>query len=213
MEADNEGFPSDCFARENMNPKISIAIPIHDTPKTAYFLARMMRSLEMQTFTDYEVVITKEGKMAHNHNAAILKSKGELVKMMQMDDYFAYPTALQEIVDNFDHFDHWMITGCEHSDGSEHFPTWNDNIFTGANTLGGFSTLTFRNSSRLLLEEPLQWVVDCDLYYRYYLMYGRPKMLLEKPVVVDTRDDRLTHTIPDKLKSQEVDYLLKKYAR
>lgn len=201
-------------------PYISIAIPYHDSPRTAFFLSRLLKSIDTQTFKDFEVVLTKEGEMAHNHNASILKSKGVLVKMMQMDDYFAHPNALQEIVTAFSIQDTWMISACTHTFteggvekiGSPHTPKWNDEIYTGNNTLGGFSTLTFRNSTKLLLEEPLTWAVDCDLYYRYYIKYGKPKILNDINVVVDVRNDRLSSTLGDGLKHDEVTYLLKKYA-
>lgn len=197
-------------------PKISIAIPIHDTTKTAFFLSRLLKSLDEQTFKDYEIVITKEGAMAHNHNQAILRSKGELIKLMQMDDYFAHPEALQDIVDAFKEEDQWLISACTHTlDGVNHFnphlPSWNDRMYTGNNTLGGFSTLTIRNDHPFLLEEPLTWVVDCDLYQRYYNVYGPPRLLNSINVVVDVRLDRLTSTLDDNLKQKEVDYLIRKY--
>lgn len=196
--------------------KISIAIPYHDTPKTAFFLSRLLQSIATQTFKDYEIVLSKEGAMAHNHNAAIKKSNGELIKIMQMDDYFAHPAALQNIVDNFSPDDHWMISACEHTKDDEgtfnpHFPTWNDKIYTGNNTLGGFSTVTIRNEGRLLLEESLTWVVDCDWYQRYYLKYGMPKLLNSLDVVVDVGTHRLSSTLTDELKLSEVEYLTKKY--
>lgn len=203
------------------SPYISIAIPIHNSPKTAFFLSRLLKSLDEQTFKDYEIVITKEGEMAHNHNAAILKSKGVLVKMMQMDDYFAHPDALAEIVKVFSIQDTWMISASTHSltengvekIGNPHIPSWNDEIYTGNNTLGSISTLTFRNSTRLLFEEPLTWAVDCDLYYRYYIKYGKPKINNDISVVIDVRNDRLSSTLGNELKHDEVTYLLKKYGK
>ncbi len=48
-----------------MKPTVSIAIPYHDTPTTAIHLARLFHSIAKQTFQDYEIVITKAGKMAH----------------------------------------------------------------------------------------------------------------------------------------------------
>ena len=193
--------------------RFSIAIPIHDTPNTAFFLSRLLKSLAEQTFKDYEIVITKDGPMAHNHNSAILKSKGELIKIMQMDDYFAHPNALQEISDNFE--GEWLISACAHTNGKDvfnpHTPAWSDYMFTGNNTLGGFSTLTIRNEGKLLLEEPLTWLVDCDLYWRYYLKYGPPKLLNDVNVIVDVGTHRLTSTLDDELKRKEVEYMIKKY--
>jgi hypothetical protein len=199
--------------------KLSIAIPFHDTPNTTFYLARLLKSIEIQTFKDYEIVLTKEGAMAHNHNEAILKSKGEIVQMMQMDDYFTDKDSLQYIVDGFNRGAVWQITSCWHLMGDEidynrpHIPEWTDDIYTGNNRLGSISTLSFRNDKRLLFEEPLSWLVDVDLYYRYFLLHGKPNLLGSKNVVVDTRNDRLSHTLSDELKANEVEYLRKKYEK
>lgn len=153
-----------------MNPKVSIAIPIHQTPKTAFFLSRLFKSISEQTFTNYEVILTNEPGMAHNHNAAILKSKGELIKLMQMDDYFDSPYSLKDIVDNFGTEDYWQVTACTHTlDGittfNPHYPSWTEDIITGNNRLGSLSTITIRNQGKILMGEPLTWVVDCDWYW------------------------------------------------
>lgn len=197
-----------------MIPKISIAIPYHQTEKTAFFLSRLLKSIDEQTFKDYELVITKEGPFAKNHNAAILKSKGELIKMMQMDDYFAHPNALKEIVENFK--GEWMINACAHLQNkiitSPHFPEWTHDIIEGNNRLGSVSTLTIRNETKMLFEEPLTWVVDCDLYKRYYDRYGPPTLLNNIEVIIDVRNDRLSSTLSNELKQREVEYLKSKYA-
>lgn len=203
-------------------PKVTIAIPIHDTPKTAFYLARMMESIGEQTFKDYEIVITKEGPFARNHNAAIMKAKGEIIQMMQMDDYFAHPNALEKIVGGFNNstsVPFWQITSCLHLmhpieiEDNIHHPEWTSDIYTGNNRLGSVSTLSMRRDKALLFEEPLTWLVDCDLYYRLYLKYGLPNLLNTPNVVIDTRTDRLSHTLSDQLKANEVEYLVKKYGK
>lgn len=82
-------------------PKISLAIPYHQTEKSAFYLSRLLKSIDKQTFTDYEIVLTNEPGMAHNHNVAILKSKGEIIQMMQMDDYFSSSESLKNVADGF----------------------------------------------------------------------------------------------------------------
>lgn len=200
-----------------LNPKISLAIPYHDSPKTAFYLSRLLNSLADQSFKDYEIVLTKEGAFAENHNAAIKKSKGEIVKLMQMDDYFHHELSLQKIVDAFTPETQWLISGCMHTDGTKlfypHFPEWSDDIYTGNNTLGSVSTLAMRKDKALLFEEPLSWVVDCDLYYRLYLQYGKPALLKDFNVVIAIREDSLSNTITDEAKHKEVAYLIKKYGK
>lgn len=198
-------------------PKISICVPYHDTPKTAFYLSRLLKSISEQTYTDFEIVLTNEPGMAHNHNAAILKSKGEIVQMMQMDDYFYDESSLQNIADGFKGGTTWQITNSIHEIGGwigePHHAEWTDDIYTGNNRLGSISTLSFKRDKQLLFEEPLTWLVDVDLYYRLYLKYGSPNILQTPNVVIDTRNDRLSHTLSDELKANEVEYLKRKYGK
>lgn len=200
-----------------MTPKVSICIPVHQTPDTARFLTRSLQSISEQTFKDYEVVITDEGAFARNHNAAIMKAKGEIIQMLQMDDYFAFQDSLQRIVAGFESGKEWQITACLHDSngivGNFHNPFWTDDIYTGNNRLGSVSTLSVLREKALLFEEPLTWVVDCDLYYRLFLKYGYPNILNASNVVIDTRINRLSHTLSDELKASEVEYLIKKYGK
>lgn len=197
--------------------KLSICLPYHDTPQTAFFLKRALSSIEKQSFTDYEIVLTKEGGFARNHNAAIMKAKGEIVQMLQMDDYFSDDYSLQDIVDGFDSGEVWQIASCLHDSngnvGNPHRPRWTDDIYTGNNRLGSVSTLSFKREQALLFEEPLQWLVDVDLYYRLFLKYGLPNLNESLALTIDTRTDRLTHTLSDELKQEEINYLIKKYGK
>lgn len=197
--------------------KITVAIPYHDTPKTSFYLARLLGSLASQTFTDYEVVLTKEGNFARNHNAAIMKSTGFYVQMMQMDDYFADPNALARIVKGFENGDAWQISACGHDSGNNignpHFPQWTDDIYTGNNRLGSVSTLSFKREYALFFEEPLTWLVDVDLYYRLFLKYGKPAINNDINVIISDTSDRLTHTLLQTIKDNEVLYLTKKYGK
>lgn len=194
---------------------ISICIPIHDTPKTAFFLSRLLKSVSEQTYTDYEIVITKQGAFAENHNAAILEAKGEYVQMLQMDDYFRHPDALKIIVDGLDKGAKWQITACVHDYdgviGNPHQPEWTNDILTGNNRLGSVSTLSFRRKNAEFFQKPLQWVVDCDVYYRYHREYGEPVINKDYGLVIDTRHDRLTHTISSIDKQKEIELLAQKY--
>ena len=200
------------------SPKISIAIPTHDMPNGEFFLNRAIQSIRAQTFTDYEVVVTKEGKMAHNTNAAIKKSKGELVKILYMDDYLAHENSLQEIVDHFE--GEWLATGCLHqtTDGdlyedphSPHYPEYTHDISTGNNRLGSPSVITLRREGVLFFDENLSWLLDCDLYARYYKHYGLPILLNDLNVVIGIGKHQTTHRLPNRIKNWEHEYLNKKH--
>ena len=190
--------------------RFSIAVPTHDMKNGDFFLARLLKSLDEQTFRDFEIVITKDGKMAENTNSAIKKSKGELVKILYMDDYLAHPNALQVISDGFEGA--WLVTGCSHDPGGHtHVPTWSAKVPRGMNTIGSPSVLTLKNDNPLLFDENLSWLLDCELYGRLYEKHGAPTILDDINVTIGIHDGQMTRLIPDEAKDQEYYYVTKKH--
>lgn len=199
-------------------PKISIVIPFHWMEDWEFFMGRCLRSVEKQSFKDYEVILTKAGLMAENTNRAIESAKGELIKILYMDDYFADSQALQVIVDNFKEEDMWLATGCLHKRKEEvphspHLPEYTADIHTGNNRIGSPSVITLRNKGLLLFDENLSFLLDCDLYRRYYDEYGPPKLLNDLNVVIGLGEHQTSQTMPSADKFKELNYMLKKYAK
>lgn len=193
-----------------VNPQISICVPAHKAMKNHdFFLERLKKSVEQQTFKDYELIVTYDGKMAENTNSAIKQAKGEIVKVLYMDDFFAHPDALQRIVEAFK--GGWLVTGNSHTHGedrvNDHLPTWNDNIKNGANTIGSPSVLAFENKDPLLFDENLSWLLDCELYDRMYKRYGPPTFLNDINVVLGIGDHQMTHILTDEEKLKEHEYI------
>ena len=195
------------------SPKISFCIPIHNMENGAFFLWRAVQSIMSQTFKDYEIIITQEGSMPVNTNAGIKKARGELIKILYMDDYLAHPNALQEIVDHFK--GQWLVSGCLHDeDGvlkSPHYPSWNDSIHLGQNTIGSPSVLTIRNDGHLLFDETLSFLLDCDLYKRYYKQYGPPTILKDLNVAIGLHAGQTSNLMPQEEKEKEYKYIMTKY--
>lgn len=196
--------------------KVSICIPYHDTSRTAFFLSRLFGSISEQTFTDYEIILTKEGKMAENTNASMRKAKGELVKIMYMDDYFMSPDSLENIVQNFSDTDQWQATGCIHDDGKQqlfnsHYPEYTKDIHTGNNLIGSPSVVTLRREGMLFFDENLSFLLDCDLYQRYYEKYGTPKLLNTVNIVIGIHPDQTSNTMLQEEKLQEFNYMKQKH--
>lgn len=186
----------------------------------AFFLWRLMQSIMEQSFTDYEIVITQEGSMPVNTNAGIKKARGELIKILYLDDYLANPDALQNVVDNFKETDMWLATGCLHQDASPntleephspHVPHYAADIYMGNNTIGSPSVITIRNHGKLLFDEHLSFLLDCDLYYRYYHTYGPPRLLDDLGVVIGLHDGQTSNTMSQKQKQAEFNYIKQKY--
>ena len=195
----------------NSKPKISIVIPIYNMPRAKFFLDRCIDSIHNQTFDNYEIVITKEGKMAENTNAGIKKSKGELIKILFMDDYLTHKNALQVIVDSF--HGQWLVTGCKHDPGdSPHWPRWDDKMVEGVNTIGSPSVMTIKNEEPLLFDENLGWLLDCDYYQRMYDKYGEPVFLNDINVTIGIGEHQATNLMGDKVKTKEQQYLYEKYS-
>jgi hypothetical protein len=172
-----------------------------------FFLERALNSVRAQTFQDYEIVITEDGKMAENTNSSIKKATGDLVKILYMDDWLAHPNALKEIVDNFEFQDDWLITG---ADTNPH-PYWTDDIETGNNRLGSPSTLTMRRSRALMFDERMSWLLDCDLYKRLYEEYGPPKILDSVGVRIGVGDHQMTNILTNEEKLLEHKLIKEKY--
>ena len=173
----------------------------------AFFLWRAINSIMEQTFKSYEIIIVKEGSMPVNTNAGIKKAQGQLIKILYLDDYFAHPNALQEIADNFEFMDEWLITACD----TNLNPYWTDDIHLGNNKLGSPSCLTFRNRDIELFDENLSWLLDCDLYKRLYEKHGEPKILKSINVNIGVGDHQMTNLMSDDYKLSEHKYLQKKY--
>jgi glycosyltransferase involved in cell wall biosynthesis len=179
-----------------------------------FFLKRLMDSIEKQTYKDYEVVITKDGRMAENTNSAIKKAKGDIVKIIYMDDYFAHENSLQEIADNFTAG--WLVTGCLHDYGDSiknpHYPSWNQSIYK-ENTIGSPSVLAFENKDPLMFDEEMSWTLDSDYYMRLFNRYGYPKILPSLNVIIGIGDHQMTSILTQGEKLEEEDIMKKRYEK
>lgn len=194
--------------------RITICIPTHSMRNGQYFLNRLYSSLEKQTFKDFDIVETKEGRMAENTNAAIKKAKGDIVKILFMDDYLWSRDALQHISDNF--ISGWYASGCVHTEdgitfSNPHKPVYSEDIWTGNNTIGSPSVVAFENDNPLLFDENLSWLLDCDLYARLYERYGAPTCVPYLDVAMGIGSHQVTNTMADTEKRKEFYYLKKKY--
>ena len=195
-------------------PKISIIVPIHNMQNGDKFLWRLVNSLTSQTFKDWELIITKEGRMAENTNAGIKKARGEIIKILYLDDYLAHPNSLQIIVDNFK--GGWLATGCLHDNGKElsmpHYAKF-DGVPDGINNIGSPSVMTFENSEPLLFDENLSWYLDVELYKRLGERYGQPTILDDLNVVIGIHAGQMTRILTNEEKLSEQNYFLQKYGK
>lgn len=105
-----------------MNPKVSICIPAY---KQVELLRKVLDSIRIQTFNDYELIITDDSPddsveillkgfnfsniLFYHHNSSALGSpsnwnyaislaKGEYIKILHTDDFFTSTTSLEKYV-------------------------------------------------------------------------------------------------------------------
>lgn len=190
-------------------PDVSIVVPIHDMKDGEKFLWRLVNSLTEQSFKNWELIITKEGKMAENTNKAIKRAHGRIIKILYLDDYFSVPDSLWNMVINFQPEDKWMMVGTN----DNYYPKWTDDIETGNNRLGSPSALIMRNHKALMFDENMSWLLDCDLYRRLYNKYGMPKILNGNYITIGKGDHQMTHILTDEEKLSEHEYMAQKYEK
>lgn len=197
--------------------KITIAIPFHWMDNWQFFLSRCLKSIELQTFKDYEVVLMKVDSMPITSNRVLEAAKGDFIKILYMDDYFAHEGALQAIVEAFDEDTHWVATGCLHQSGSEephspHYSVCDERIKEGVNTIGSPSVIAVRNNGHLLFDEKMTWMLDVDLYKRYLSTYGYPRILDDLNVVIGLGKHQMTNKLSNEEKTSEIKLFNEKYA-
>lgn len=225
------------------NIKISVCIPAYEQQgMSGQYLRQSLDMLVMQTFKNFEVVITDDSSdnvveelcheysdrlkiryfknkqrlgLSPNTNKVISKAKGELIKVLFMDDYLYHKDALADIVEAFR--GQWMVTACEHTaDGVTYLrpfvPYYNHQIHTGINTISSPSVLTIRNEGHLEFNENLIWLMDCEYYKRCYEKFGAPTILNSVNVVNRLSKFQTTNTLLEEVKRQEVKTLTERYA-
>lgn len=195
------------------SPKISIVVPTAEC-EGKKFLPRCLNSIKSQSYTNYEIIVTEEGKVAHNMNCGIKKATGDIIKILCHDDYLNGPFALEEIVSSWK--GGWLVSGCIHDQGDgnlilTHYPGWNDHIHRGFNTIGGLSVLAFENKDPLLFTEGLDWVVDIDFYKRAFQRYSLPRFLVTANVVIGYGNHQTTFLLTEEQRNKEMNLMLQTY--
>lgn len=191
------------------SPKVSIVCPIHDMANGDKFLWRLVNSLTEQTFTDWELIITKEGKMAENTNAGIKRARGEYIKILYLDDYFSHKDSLKMMVDLMHPYQNWLVVGTD----DHNFPLYLENPKIGENNLGSPSAIIFRNEfeDSLLFDEKMDWLLDWDFYNRMFTRHSYPGLISGNHITIGKHDGQMTHILTDEQKLAEHEYMKHKY--
>lgn len=195
---------------------ISIIIPYYPMKNAVPFLMRCLRSIEEQEYRDWEVIITQDGTSPATTNAGVIRAKGDIIKILHMDDFFSSKFSLTEIAEAFTDGVKWIATGCTHTrDGIErinpHYAEWNRDIKYGKNTIGAPSVIACRRSCYIPMDQNLVWVFDCDFYEKMYQKYGEPKLVKSLNVVIGLGSHQATNNITNSRKDAEIELLHARY--
>lgn len=230
--------------------KLSIAVPTWEcNGKGAEFLDDLLRTIDIQYFKNFEVVISdhsindavynkvkefdskflikyiknsnNRGSSPANLNNAIDNCSGDVIKIMFQDDFFYDDEALDKIYYTLIDSDKmWLLNGTNHTEDNgnsfywELFPTFNDNLLRGVNTISSPSVLAFKKQSSLRFDSNLIYFMDIDYYYGMREKYGDP--IFYNDVLVTNRfphENSISSSILDKEKviKKETEYCLNKY--
>lgn len=185
-------------------PKISVAVPAYVNDNSGVQqLKELFDSIEMQTFKDYEIVVSDNSSndlvenlcqdysvkyeknlehigMSANSNYAMDLCEGEYIKILHCDDFFYRENALETIVDALDNSDkYWLVNGFTHTfDKVNYFdpkiPKYPDHLLVGNNLLGSPSNVTVRNRDLEYFDTNVSTSMDHEWYHRLRMKYGMP---------------------------------------
>ena len=193
-----------------------VVISDHSTDNT---ILDIIKKWEDKLQIKYEKNEKGRGVISPNINNAMSLCSGEWIKVLFQDDFLFDKKSLEtqyKFIKNSNNEIKWFMTKFYHSNDGVTFyrlyhPIWNDKIWTGNNTMGCPSGMTMKNNNLIYFDNELNWLMDCDYYYRMFLKYGQPYILDKITVVNRTWGSRLTDTTPQSLKDKEFNMLKQKY--
>lgn len=198
---------------------ISICIPAYS--RVAY-LERLLQSIEIQSFKNYEVVVCDDSSddsvmglcakygatlplfyhknqvalgTPENWNECIRQARGEWIKLMHDDDWFASENALQNFADAARQNDKAFVFSAysNYYEGSNRkrmvFPEKfrvgllrkNPTVILAKNIIGPPSVVMHKNDGDFFYDPVLKWLVDVDMYWRR--LEHDPLVYINQPLV------------------------------
>lgn len=216
--------------------KVSCVVPIYEMDNAIELLDRNLKSIYIQSFDDYEIVISDDSEndilkiwlskidlpikyvknvkhgMANNTNNAINNASGDLIKILFQDDFFYDSRSLENIVKSFTPTCWWLATGCTHTmDGQNFFNHHQPYYSESENTIGSPSVVTFRKEITERFDPNFHWTLDLDWYKQLYRRYGKPKIFDQANVVIGIGTHQTTSKLSDERKALEHKLLKLKY--
>jgi glycosyltransferase involved in cell wall biosynthesis len=217
----------------NYNPKISVCIPTYESNgKGVKFLSKNLDSILNQTYNNIEIIISDHsqnddieifvkslnldnilylrnrdniGFPSYNTNNAIKNSKGDYIKLMNLDDYIEGNDTIQMMVDLLSKGSKWVLCGCKHLNYDS--DSWSNpiipriegdgkHLLNGVNYIGCPSVALIPKNE--YFDTEVIYMIDCELWYRMYIKYGYPGILEDYRIVIGIGNHTLTNQLLDK---------------
>ncbi len=212
-------------------PFFSICIPVY---KNVEYLQMLLVSIQEQSFQDFEIIISDDSPDSSieswisqnfpglefqyfknitplgtpaNWNHAISKSKGEWIKLMHDDDWFASNKALMELYNALNdsnskfaycHYENRFVNDTSKGFGKlsvfgirKFLMLKNPVSLYGRNIIGPPSVVCVHHSVKERYDEKLKWLVDIDFYMRV-LKYSKPVYIEKLLVYIGVGEEQVT---------------------
>jgi glycosyltransferase involved in cell wall biosynthesis len=209
----------------DLNSKVSVCIPCYEMHGYGVkYLRELLDSLQNQTFTNFEIVISDQSKNkeieefvgtyttdipiiyikspgrsgSENMNNAIRHATGSIIKPMFQDDK-AFSSVLLERVSQSESY--WGAVGTVHiaktgiSLDRNMRPRRSKLQPFGINKLGCPSVIFFRKKDSLEFNKSLVNLMDCEFYQKLYATYGEPELINDPLVAVRIWDGTISSRI------------------
>lgn len=212
-------------------PLVSVCVPTyHANGEQERILRRLIKSINEQVYPNIELVISdqaalpgkqqtirelvdgkirvkylafedKSGISAYNTNNAILNASGDLINILNHDDFYYHPTALSEMVAKLEETGRgWLAAACMHTNANEtvierlHTPYWpgERSMVEGANHIGCPSVVLYRKSLNLKCDPNVIYGMDCDMWIQLFRASGEPAAIHSPAVVIRMWDQQFT---------------------
>ena len=233
------------------SPFISICIPAY---KRVNYLKRLLNSIQIQSFTNFEVIISDDSDdnsvealiqefnqkfticyfknekplgTPANWNHAISKARGEWIKLMHDDDWFAEADSLEQFANLTNTNSKFIISAYANSDEEKKkkevvlFPTKSKNgilenplLLLAKNIIGPPSVTLFHSSIKEKYDERLKWRVDMEYYIRIIAQENNFAVINKPLINVGISESQVTNSclnIPA-VEIPEIFILLSKYS-
>jgi glycosyltransferase involved in cell wall biosynthesis len=125
----------------------------------------------------------ERGNPGFNTNNAIDNCDGEVIKVMQQDDYFYKNNSLEKIYNLLNSSNEsWLVCGAIHTNDNGNtyyrpmFPSWSDMmiLYYNNNHIGGVSVVAIKNTVVKRFDANVRMTLDVDYYYNLKTTYGDP---------------------------------------